>query len=427
MPRSSESVAALASALAKAQAELVNPEKSLTATIRTGRPGERERSFRYAPLSSGLDIVRKTLGQHEIATLQTTAIDQSAGMVNLTTTLAHASGEWIASDWPVCPIAETANPQRMGAALTYARRYGLFTLVGIAGEDDLDAPDLCDGPLSPSAVDGSFKPTDDQLRLPPPRPGNGHNRRGRQGDIPTPLDAERSAALREKLLMEVGNIASADLASAWAHEALPPKNSLTTTDAKLVEDAFERRLSELPSSDAAAPSNGEPSVPQISDPQVIATSDSTDADQAKGIDKSMLTVAAPRRYRNREHLRYVAQQACLICGRKQSDPHHLRYLQPRALGRKASDEFAVPLCRSHHRAVHRASDEQAWWKAAGIDPVKVARQLWRQTRLDDPQKHRQAGLAARPQTRSIASSSDDTRESRSDQLAVGGVDDGRAP
>ena len=154
MPRSSESVAALASALAKAQAELINPEKSLTASIRTGRPGEGERSFRYAPLSSGLDIVRKTLGQHEIATVQTTAIDQTAGMVNLTTTLAHASGEWIASDWPVCPVAETANPQRMGAALTYARRYALFTLVGIAGEDDLDAPDLCDGSRSPAPRQG---------------------------------------------------------------------------------------------------------------------------------------------------------------------------------------------------------------------------------------------------------------------------------
>jgi hypothetical protein len=144
MHRSSESVAALASALAKAQAELINPEKSLTAIIRSGRPGERERSFRYAPLASGLDIVRKTLGQHEIATIQSTAIDRDAGVVNLTTMLAHASGEWIASDWPVCPVAETANPQRMGAALTYARRYTLFTLVGIAGEDDLDAPDLCE-------------------------------------------------------------------------------------------------------------------------------------------------------------------------------------------------------------------------------------------------------------------------------------------
>ena len=142
MPRSSESVAALAAALAKAQAELINPEKSLTAVIRSGRPGEGERSFRYAPLASGLDIVRKTLGQHEIATVQTTAIDAAAGMVNLTTMLAHASGEWISSDWPVCPVAEVASPQRMGAALTYARRYALFTLVGIAGEDDLDAPDL---------------------------------------------------------------------------------------------------------------------------------------------------------------------------------------------------------------------------------------------------------------------------------------------
>ncbi len=145
MPRSSDSVAALGSALAKAQGELVNPEKSLTATVSTGRAGEgEERTFRYASLASGLDIVRKTLGHHEIATVQTTAVDQAAGLVNLTTMLVHASGEWIASDWPVCPISDLASPRRMGAALTYARRYALFTLVGIAGEDDLDAPDLQD-------------------------------------------------------------------------------------------------------------------------------------------------------------------------------------------------------------------------------------------------------------------------------------------
>src|SRR6266566_4212085 len=145
MHRSSESVASLAAALAKAQAELVNPEKSLVATIRTERRGETGQSFRYAPLSSGLDIVRKTLGRHEIATIQTTAVDPSTATINLTTMLAHASGEWIASDWPVCPLADMAAPKRMGAALTYARRYALFTLVGIAGEDDLDAPDLNDG------------------------------------------------------------------------------------------------------------------------------------------------------------------------------------------------------------------------------------------------------------------------------------------
>ena len=218
MPRSSESVAALASALAKAQAELVNPEKSLTATIRTGRPGEGERSFRYAPLSSGLDIVRKTLGQHEIATVQTTAIDQAAGMVNLTTMLAHASGEWIASDWPVCPIAETANPQRMGAALTYARRYALFTLVGIAGEDDLDAPDLCDGPRSPAppADERSLKPGHGQPPVQQRKPGNGQRRHGMHGERPSTLEPEQSAALREKLLTAVGNITSADNAAIWA-------------------------------------------------------------------------------------------------------------------------------------------------------------------------------------------------------------------
>src|SRR5215468_7762114 len=161
MQRSSESVGALASALAKAQAELVNPEKSLTATIRATAPGEAERTFRYAPLSSGLDIVRKTLGQHEIATVQATAIDQTSGLVNLTTMLAHASGEWIASDWPVCPITEMASPQRMGAALTYARRYALFTLVGMAGEDDFDAPDLCSGSPFPSRsiADSDLKPS----------------------------------------------------------------------------------------------------------------------------------------------------------------------------------------------------------------------------------------------------------------------------
>ena len=147
MQRSSETIGTIAAALAKAQAQLINPEKSLVGTIRSDATGTGERSFRYAPLSSGLDIVRKSLSQHEIATVQTTSIDETAGIVRLSTVLAHASGEWIASDWPVCAISETAVPHRMGAALTYARRYALFTLVGIAGEDDLDAPDL----LSPTA------------------------------------------------------------------------------------------------------------------------------------------------------------------------------------------------------------------------------------------------------------------------------------
>src|SRR5262249_12200871 len=186
-------------------------------------------------------------------------------------------------------------------------------------------------------------------------------------------------------------------------QTLRAKNSLMVTDAKLVEDAFDRRLSELPSSDAAAPSNHDPSVPQIARPQVIATAENTDAGQAKGIDKSILTVAAPRRYRNREHLRYVAQQACLVCGRKPSDPHHLGFTQPRALGRKVSDEFAVPLCRGHHRAVHRSRDERAWWREAGIDPIKVARRLWKETR---GLRQRRSQRAALPRPHAATAPSD---------------------
>jgi ERF superfamily len=407
MPRSSESVAALASALAKAQAELINPEKSLTATIRTGRPGESERSFRYAPLSSGLDIVRKTLGEHEIATLQTTAIDQTAGMVNLTTTLAHASGEWIASDWPVCPIAETANPQRMGAALTYARRYALFTLVGIAGEDDLDAPDLCAGSDASSsrAPERALQPGDGQPPGQPRGPGNGRGRGSTKSESRVILDPAQSAQLRDQLLIEVENIASADLAGTWASGALVAKNSLTAADAKLVEDAFERKLSEFPSPETAAVSNDDSSPPRIAEPRVTATTEITDPAQAKGIDKSVLALAAPRRYRNREHLRYVAQQACLVCGRKPSDPHHLSFTQPRALGRKVSDEFAVPLCRGHHRAVHRSRDERAWWKQADIDPIKIARRLWKATHRMERRRTQRAAL---PRLRTAISPTDPT-------------------
>jgi hypothetical protein len=407
MPRSSETVAALASALAKAQAELINPEKSLTATIRTGRSGDGERSFRYAPLSSGLDIVRKTLGQHEIAILQTTAIDQTAAMVNLTTTLAHASGEWIASDWPVCPIAETANPQRMGAALTYARRYALFTLVGIAGEDDIDAPDLCARPtsLSSTELEGAL-----QLghgNSPRRNAGDAHGRGSTKSETRVVLDPAQSAELRNKLLLEVENIASSDLAVTWAGQALVAKNNLIASDAKLVEEAFERRLSALPSFNGAVPANDRSSVAQIDGLQETVAPENIDADRGKGIDKSILTIAAPRRYRNREHLRYVAQQACLVCGRKPSDPHHLGFTQPRALSRKVSDEFAVPLCRGHHRAVHRSRDERAWWRQADIDPIKVARRLWKETRGMRPRRSQRAAL---PPPHGTAASSDPKNE-----------------
>ena len=225
MQRCSETIGAIAAALARAQGELTNPEKSLIATIRS--PVEGEKTFRYASLASGLDIVRKSLGQHEIATIQTTAIDQNSGHIKLTTLLAHASGEWISSDWPVCPISETATPHRMGAALTYARRYALFALVGIAGEDDLDAPDLL---AEPAAA-----PDENVSTAGKPPNGSLH-----KASRPSPvLAAEPSIVLRDQLISEIQNLKDGDALALWAHRRLPAKNTLTSEDARIVEVAYQ--------------------------------------------------------------------------------------------------------------------------------------------------------------------------------------------
>jgi ERF superfamily len=372
--RSSPMIGSLAGALAKAQLELVNPEKSLAATIRSEGAGGAEQTFRYAPLSSGLDIVRKTLGQHEIATVQTTSIDQTAGIVSLTTVLAHASGEWIASDWPVCAVSDTATPHRMGAALTYARRYALFTLVGIAGEDDLDAPDLTPGNRTPGTE--KARPTDNG------RLDNGHNsslRRGSDAKLAKPvLGPEASAELRDRLLAELRALSNGDKMAIWAHRCLIEKNRLTATDAQRVEEAFHAKIATV----------------------VVGTADVLEADQARSaalpehdhaaaklrsrprskvVDKAELTFPEPRRIRDRDHVKFVAKHPCLICRRQPSDAHHLRFVQSRALGRKVSDEFTVPLCRGHHREVHRCGDEAAWWRSFGVDPTVVTRALWLET------------------------------------------------
>src|SRR5580704_15329812 len=254
MHRSSPSIASLVAALAKAQAELVNPEKSLTATIRSEGRGGTDQTFRYAPLSSGLDIVRKTLGQHEIATVQTTAIDQTAGLVNLTTVLAHSSGEWIASDWPVCAISETSTPHRMGAALTYARRYALFTLVGIAGEDDVDAPDLLPPQQQTSTPNEAKAGGNNRLNggshtHGPPR--SDVRRNGKLQSIPSEptLGPEASAALRDRLVGEISELASGDEAALLAHRSLPEKNKLIAADALRVEESFQAKLASFATSE----------------------------------------------------------------------------------------------------------------------------------------------------------------------------------
>src|SRR5262252_7719128 len=252
MHRSSNTIGNISGALAKAQAELTNPEKSLVATIRSPFPRERDRTFRYAPLSSGLDIIRKSLGRHEIATIQSTEIDKEAGLLRLTTILAHSSGEWVSSEWPVCQISDIASSQRMGAALTYARRYALFTLVGIAGEDDLDAPDLGAGPAPAAKLPGPAdhrKQANEQAAGARPRaPSKSPNSAAR-----TVLGMQLSASLRESLIEQLATINSADEAAAWACQNLPAKNTLTAADAKIVEERFRARLSAIgPSHDRPA-------------------------------------------------------------------------------------------------------------------------------------------------------------------------------
>jgi hypothetical protein len=388
MQRSSPSIAALATALAKAQIELANPEKSLTGTIepQDGEGGVRQ--FRYAPLSSGLEIVRKTLGQHEIATVQTTAIDQAAGVVNLTTVLAHSSGEWIASDWPVCPIAETERPHRMGAALTYARRYALFTLVGIAGEDDLDAPDL----ISPSQPTPGHnrRPTGGNGRLDgkssrlaartplaqPAKPAIDNDRAKLLAAVR--LDIAASACLRDVMLAELNAIGSEDAATKWAHRRLAEKNKLNATDAKHIEEAFRAKLLSfaIHHAEGVSHSKSDAASPSTTDRGGRKGKSATPSTSA---DKSALMHPEPRRIRDRDHIRHVMKQACLICGRQPSDAHHLRFAQSRALGRKVSDEFTVPLCRAHHREIHRCGDEGSWWRNTGVDPLAAARALWLET------------------------------------------------
>jgi hypothetical protein len=380
MQQSSDSIGSLAAALARAQVELINPEKSLVATIRPEGRGAAEQIFRYAPLSDGLNIIRKTLGQHEIATLQSTLIDQAAGLIRLKTVLAHSSGQWISSDWPVCPLEDMTSPKRMGAALTYARRYALFALAGIAGEDDLDAPDL--GVAEPVDPRGAHAVSHHR-----PRPNGGHGQLGRKPFAkpraePAPADSglrrKPSAVLRDQLLRDMENLNSAQDAAVWARRILPAKNTLHEADARQVEEAFEAKLTAINGqSDNASVGDGH-DVPQASltdgdlPPAKLAATGQT----AEAIDKSGLAHPEPRRIRDRDHLRFVSTQPCLICGRTPADPHHLRFAQSRALSRKVSDEFIVPLCRGHHREVHRCSDETAWWRDKGIDALGVARVLW---------------------------------------------------
>ncbi len=374
MQRSSESIGALAAALAKAQAEIQNPEKSLTATVVSPFPREGMRSFRYASLSAGLDLARKCLGKHEIATVQATAIDQDNGLIRLTTTLVHASGEWISSDWPVCPVSETAAPHRLGAALTYARRYALFTLVGIAGEDDLDAPDPMPAAATPVAAAATGVPQVSSGPLP-----TASKRSRADSSRPPALKQDDSEGLRQQLLSELEQLGDGEAMAAWAHRVLPLKNQLLADDCHALEAGFAARLRAL----------GEDAPEEENELQEAGAKKSgrghAEPARAEPADAIVTVIAKPVRERDHNHLRFVARRPCLACGRTPCDPHHIKFAEQRAMGRKVSDRFTVPLCRLHHRELHRRGNERAWWQSYGVDPLAVAARLWAMTHaLEDP-------------------------------------------
>jgi hypothetical protein len=264
----------------------------------------------------------------------------------------------------------------MGAALTYARRYALFTLVGIAGEDDLDAPDLL-SPTTPQMQSDLGNGIDKgRVNGGQPRSAPQTSRREsaeRVSDSKQVLEPGSSATLRDQLTIELNALTSAEDAASWAHRVLKTKDTLTAADAKQIEAAFQDRL------EGISPDNVDGLAIRESEKPSTNLNRVKRRRRVSVVDKSGLARPTPRRVRDREHVKSVAKQACLVCGRRPADAHHLRFAQPQALGRKVSDEFTVPLCRGHHREVHRCGHEATWWENVGIDPTVSARALWLKT------------------------------------------------
>ena len=422
MHRSSECVAAIATALAKAQTELCNPEKAMVGTVYNNR-SDSPQNFRYASLSSGLDIVRKTLGGQQIAIAQTTDIDRANGMVNLTTILLHTSGEWISSDWPVCQLSETSAPRRMGAALTYARRYALFTMVGIAGEDDLDAPDLT---TTSQRETGPQRLYSQALKLSRRRTAHANSEpEHHPSAVREKLGADESASIRTQLIQEIETLRKMTCSLARSPSSRPRtacqpmtrsasrtpsrpgwpfephcRRHLTTdepaytpTDPTPAPTALSINGRVKPRDQGGAPERSKPRPSNLlrlrsrrSQPPITASrlrhdlrADATPAKirQKRAHDQRAASA------RDKGHLKFVSSQPCLVCGRSPADAHHLKFTQPRAMGLKVSDEFTVPLCRTHHRDLHRFGDEAAWWNRAAVNPMEVARKLWTTTRAID--------------------------------------------
>jgi hypothetical protein len=258
----------------------------------------------------------------------------------------------------------------MGAALTYARRYALFALVGIAGEDDLDAPDLLVEPSPAIQVAEGLDREAHNIR----KPSNGSIHKPQQPK--TVLAVEASAKIRDQMIGEIAQLKNGEDLALWAHRRLAAKNSLTTDDARAVEVAYQGVL-EVASAAQLAEIAANDQAPARELERASAVVEAPLVEIAERPSESQVTPQyKTSRKRNKAHLAFVAAQPCLVCQRSPCDAHHLKFSQPRTLGRKVSDEFTVPLCRDHHRDLHRHGNEVAWWANHRIGALRVARDLW---------------------------------------------------
>ena len=272
----------------------------------------------------------------------------------------------------------------MGAALTYARRYALFTLVGIAGEDDLDAPDLAAGGNSVSQpwldIQSSPKPATDEPSFAP----SGAHRKAKVIRPPRiVLATDKSKALRDRLVAELSDLKSADEAADWVHKNLPAKNTLTPADAEAVEASFRDRVATIKGGQMRRLRRG--ASCRYSGFRTFARTRPSPRWGRDGRLRGQFVRRRPIatktiRLRDKEHCKFVATQPCVVCGRTPTEAHHIRFAQPRALNRKVSDEYTVPVCRVHHRELHRYGDETSWWAGVSIDPLPIALELWRRSR-----------------------------------------------
>lgn len=197
------------------------------------------------------------------------------------------------------------------------------------------------------------------------------------------LEAEPSAALRNQLLKEINDLKDGDDLALWAHRRMTAKNTLKPDDALAVEAAYCALLEAVPGD-----LQDQPIRAGLQAEQQLATSKDAPLSEREQRPSTPVTVSPIRkevRHRNKAHLAFVGAQPCLVCRRSPCDAHHLKFAQPRSLGRKVSDAFTVPLCRDHHLELHRHGNEIAWWTNLQISPTEAAKELWQTTLLASEQ------------------------------------------